>query len=138
MERDPELIRQILLEIESCEHGFVPCVFAVEGYTEEKVGYHCCLLSEAGLIIGLDVTSAGDPSPVYIPHRLTSQGHDFLDAARNTSVWRTAMSKTFDVGLTVSMPVLKQLLESLMRDLLGLRVGSLTVALDAKLAPKGE
>ena len=122
MERSMELCRSILLKLAAHEHGRAPKDMTIEGYNEEQIGYHCYLLHQAELIHGLDVTSNGHLSPCFLPIQLTWAGHDFLDAAKTPSVWRAAMDKTFGVGLSVSTAVLKQLLESLIRDQLGLKV----------------
>ena len=52
------------------------------------------IMIDAGLIEGRiseDITSDA-PQHSYI-HNLTWAGHDFLDAARNDTVWRTAKEK---------------------------------------------
>jgi hypothetical protein len=50
MKRDWQLIKALMLEIESCEQGryFVPQAFA--GHDLESVKYHLHLLDQAGLV----------------------------------------------------------------------------------------
>ena len=120
MQRDMDLIRTILLEMASHEHGFVSNWSGPEGYGREQLGYHFYLLDQAGLIRGHDITTTSDASPNCLPLCLTWSGHDFIDAARSPGIWRAAMDRTFSAGLSVSMAVFKQLLESLIRAQLGL------------------
>ncbi|MEO0476546.1 MAG: DUF2513 domain-containing protein [Planctomycetota bacterium] len=98
MKRDPQLIRQILLTCESHEHGFAPSKLAIEGYTEEEIGYHVYLLGDARYMNVIDMTSfRSNQSPKAMPRSLTHAGHDFLDAIRDEEVWKstkTIIAKT--------------------------------------------
>ena len=80
----------MLLEIEGSEHGFAPSNFKLEGYTEEQIGYHATLLGEAGLAKVIDVTCMGSPSPEGIIRCLTWEGHEFIDSARENTIWNQA------------------------------------------------
>ena len=44
--------------------------------------------------------------------RLTWAGHEFLDNARNDTIWRGVLSKIKSAALTVSFDVLAELLKS--------------------------
>ncbi len=52
--------------------------------------------------------------------RLTWKGHEFLDAARNNTVWRKALAHVKKAGVAVTLPVLEDLLKKAAKDLLGL------------------
>jgi hypothetical protein len=120
MQRDMDLIRQILLKIEEQPGGFAPGKLEIEGYTGEEIGYHVWLLDNAGLLKGVDVTSHGSPAPKAIPINLTWDGHDFIAAARSESVWSQAKGQALKVGGTLSLAVMKQLLDHLMKVQLGI------------------
>jgi len=110
MKRDMDLIRKILLEIESHEHGDAPQNFSVEGYSKETVGYHVHLLGEAHLLEVTHSTVYGDRSPQAIPLNMTWDGHDFLDACRDENIWNRAKSEIGERVSSVSFGVLKQVL----------------------------
>ena len=86
MKRDMDLIRQILLEVESFDHwrqmGFDLC-----GYDEDEVYYNLDLLISCGLIDGnVNRRKSGKPRPEV--GQLTWEGQDFLDAIRSDSIWQ--------------------------------------------------
>jgi hypothetical protein len=116
-----DLIRQILFKMEDHLGGFAPRGVEIEGdYTEVQIGYHVWLLGGAGLMRVTDVTSLGSEAPEAIPLSLTWEGHDFIDAARNDTVWAHAKEKARSVGGSLSLAVFKQLLDSLMKHQLGI------------------
>ncbi|MBA4104464.1 MAG: hypothetical protein C0485_01810 [Pirellula sp.] len=111
MKRDMELIRTILLAVESYEPDDDPLTF--DGYSEEQVGFHCYLLGEAGLAEVMDATSLGDPTPMAEIRHLTWQGYEFLDAARDDTVWNQAKERLGSAGkslLSVPLGVMTALL----------------------------
>ena len=111
MKRDMELVRKILIALNEHEHGFAPQPFEVEGYTDNHLGYHCLLLSEAGLIEAAKTTSISADSPSAIPIRLTWEGHEFIEDATNDNVWRQTketVGKIGDASFSVWASVLSQ------------------------------
>jgi uncharacterized protein DUF2513 len=122
MKRDMELIRKILLAVEASPSGWAPSEvheLQMEGYSEEEVGYHALLVIEAGFAKGEDMTGAG-LSPRGFLYRLTWQGHEFLDAARDDTRWNKAWTIVREKAGSVTVDVLKQVLTGLMKDALGL------------------
>jgi len=112
MKRNMELARQILLRMEAQETYLDDIPLEFEGYTEEQVHYNIMLLHEAGLIFAIDASSAG--GLYWMPQRLTWQGHEFLDAARDNKVWNKAkeiMAKTGGFAFEVAKPLLIDLLK---------------------------
>lgn len=120
MRRDMDLIRQIMFKVEDSTAGYAPRDFSIEGHTEDEILYHVWLLGDAGLMKVADVTSMGSSGPQALPVHLTSAGHDFLDAARSDTVWSQTMEKLKSIGGTVSLTILKSLLESAVKLKLGL------------------
>jgi len=98
MKRDMDLIRKMLLEIESNEHGFAPDKIEILGYTQEQINYHALLLGEAGLAKIFETTSHGDRSPQAVVTRLTWAGHEFLDSARENQIWNQAKDTIGKIG----------------------------------------
>ena len=87
MKRDLDLIRQILLDIEgegedpSRRPGFAS--IADDGYDPEAIPYHVQLMHDAGLIVADELVPGQ-----WWPERITWEGHEFLDLARNDALWQ--------------------------------------------------
>ena len=89
MRRDDEFFRSMLLNFEASDES----LFIVGGTLsmdedERKSDFHVRLACDAGLMLEMN------PS-VY---RLTSQGHDYLDAVRSDTVWMKTKKGAAEVG----------------------------------------
>lgn len=82
MERNFELIRKIALAIEKADGTVDSSQLSISGTTPAAVSYHCALMNEDGLFKAIEAATRNDPECILIT-RLTSKGHDFVDAARN-------------------------------------------------------
>ena len=118
MKLDMDLVRKMLLAVESNTHGFAPKI-EIEGYTEEQIGYHAVLLGEAGLVVTNDFTSFGDKSPNAEIIRLTWAGHEFIDAARENIIWEQAKEKISQIG-SATIPVWTAVLTEIIKKQLGI------------------
>lgn len=88
MKRDLDLCRTLLLAIEDDPTVTGLKTYEVKGAGEEQVSYHVKLLYEAGLIEAHN--GSGLNAFRWYPIRLTWQGHEFLDAARDDTRWNKA------------------------------------------------
>jgi len=114
MRRDMDLIREILLAVESHEHGYAPSKISVEGYTDEQVGYHSYLLLQANLVEGLNRNLDQAPGPSAIILNLTWEGHEFLASSRSPPIWAQAkqlIAKAGDGSFGVWQTVLTELVK---------------------------
>lgn len=114
MKRNMDLVRAILLVVESDESGYAPRKIDVPGYTDEQISYHNLLLIEAGLAEGSNVTSLNSPSPSGTLSRLTWAGHEFIESARPQRIWDQAkeiMSKSGSASFQVWLAVLTELVK---------------------------
>jgi hypothetical protein len=111
MKRDMDLIRKILVEIEESSIEGVP---EFDGYEPANVAYHCRLLLDAGLITAADVSS--HDGEAYLISGLTWAGHDFLDAARNETVWNKAKEVIKSKGGGFTFDILKLVLKKLLTE----------------------
>lgn len=118
MKRDMDLIRAILLTIESHEHGFAPKI-EIPNYTQEQINYHAYLLKEAGLVQAIDITSMSSEGPEAMITRLTWAGHEFLDSARQNNIWNQAKDKINKIG-GATLPIWTALLTELIKKQIGL------------------
>jgi hypothetical protein len=120
MKRDMDLVRAIALAVEERPTALGGEELEVPDYSKEEVGYHVNLMMEAGLLHGTDITSTADTVPRALPSRLTWEGHEFADAARDRGRWQKAKELAAEKAGTVSVSVLVELLKKLMSDSLGL------------------
>jgi hypothetical protein len=117
MKRDMDLLRAILLEVEQ-QHVNEPwSAMPLMGYSLEEVVYHIQLAHDSGLV---DARIApGAHHAVVI--RLTHEGHEFLDAARNDNIWSKAKamakSATGAITLEALKAALPKIIEQLMRQI---------------------
>lgn len=116
MKRDMDLIRQILLAIEAQPHQGGWLDIEIPGYEAGKITYHIMLLNGAGLIEAIDLSTHGGID--WRAKRLTWDGHEFLDLARNDTVWKKVLGGLAAAGITVSLPVFQEYLEEGVRGLL--------------------
>ena len=115
MKRDMNLIRLLLLETEGEEPK--P---DLSSYTEEQQVYHASLLIEAGLVHGrINCDTTGQPVNTVIL-RPTWGGHEFLDAARNHTIWHKASDRIKNSGVDVTISLMKDILNQLLKQSLGL------------------
>ena len=118
MRRDFDLIRDILFAIETHPHGRAPVV-KIDGRSEEEIGYHSYLIIDAGLAEGVDIQHMQSPGPTYRITRLTSAGHDFIDAARPQPIWEQAKAKAARVGAVTLQAIHNTLVDLSVRGMAG-------------------
>lgn len=118
MTRDMELVRNLLLALERSEGpDFTDVDGLLEGCDAQAVVYHWTIMHEAGLIEG---TGGSTSSGVYfIPDRLTWYGHEFLDQARDDTVWQKAKSRLGERFAGVPFGVISAVLIDVVKDSLG-------------------
>jgi DNA-binding transcriptional ArsR family regulator len=108
MKRDMELVRQVLLQTEKSVSVRGEIDLNIEGYSPEEIYYHVKILSDAGLLEANDLTTYDGFE--WRPKNLTWKGHEFLDAARNETVWKKTTEIVKDKGGSIPFEVLKDLL----------------------------
>lgn len=123
MKRDLDLCRTILLTIESQPHGFADELH-IDGYSEEQIGYHVYLLGEAGLLKTSVCTVMDSHSPQALPINLTWDGHEFLDASKDNSLWEKAKAKVIKPAGGVAFDLLLEWLKAEAKQRLGLPFGT--------------
>jgi uncharacterized protein DUF2513 len=117
VKRDMDLCREILLRAEESPDSAGPTI-KIDGRSSEEISYHIKLLSEAGLAeVGAadgqftykksDGSILSKGQKVYSVMSLTWQGHEFLDAARNDTIWRKVKNKVVKATGGLVFDVLK-------------------------------
>lgn len=109
MKRNMDLVREILLQVEATGAGKT-IKLNIADYGEEEIGLHVELMIGHGLIEGTTVPSGDGPAHRILSYRIGSmtwEGHDFLDAARNDSIWEKAKKKCLAATGGLAFDVLK-------------------------------
>ena len=120
MKRNLDLIRKLVLAVEDLPTGTALNEIEIEGYSPDEIGYHSYLVVDAGLAKGIDVQTLSDTSPNWQILHLTSEGHDFADAARSESTWNKAKGIIAAKGGSATIDVMKQVLIGVIKHTLGL------------------
>lgn len=120
MKRDFDLIRAILIQAEAAPAGS-PCLQVInydgEGCTAQIVAQHVALMSQYGLI---EARVISVEHGAFAIGPLTWEGHDFLAAAENTTVWNNVMEQLKTLGVGTTLAVVKGLLSKEALRLVGL------------------
>ena len=106
MKRDMDLVRLILKKIEMDEP-----LKSIESFTQQQVDYHVAIMIEAHLVTG--ITGSSDNSTCVdfaFPNRMTWQGHDFLQAAKDDTKWKKAKDYISKNALPLTVTVFQEVL----------------------------
>jgi hypothetical protein len=115
MKRDMELIRRILLDIEESEVApGVPMAMELPDVEPDLLNYHLGLMKDHGLIEAADSQTMTGRS--YQPQGLTWEGHEFLDATRNDTVWKKVLAYVQDKGGGATFEIIQQLAVQFAKD----------------------
>lgn len=109
MQRDMELVRALLLKIESATEPVDSAALEVEGFDSESIQYHVRLLAEAELLHAADTANRGNRYAMLV-FRLTWNGHEFLDAARDNTTWSKARGSIKSSIGSASLQLLQRVL----------------------------
>ena len=97
MQRDMDLVRNILLKIEAGKNVAMNDLSKTACTNEDKLGYHIkMLVNEACLLTGIDVSSCDGPEWIHLD--LTWHGHEFLDSVRDPEIWRRTKEGAAKIG----------------------------------------
>lgn len=107
MQRDLDLIRAILLELEQHDNPSRDVKLNCPGYTDDQISYHVKMLAEHGFIEAIDFSTLSGME--WRPTSLKWEGHEFLDAARNATVWHKLKVELKDRGISLPMSLIQQL-----------------------------
>lgn len=113
MKRDVDLQRLILLFIEKhCPpQGGLNKSVEIANYEEVVINAHLELLIEDRLVDGKVLKGLGPEGSQVMVLRLTTLGHDAIDAARNDTLWQKAKKKVADSGVAITLSTVVALLK---------------------------
>jgi len=110
-----ELVRKILLAVAATERPLDSMMVRIAHYTPEQIGEHVRLLHEARLLDG-SPSVGPDRRLRWSELRLTWSGHDFVECARNETIWRMTAEALGQESATAGMDAWhKKLIESTYR-----------------------
>ncbi len=119
MKRDLDLVRKILITIEG-KPTLDPVSVEIEGHEFEEIAFHLLLLKEAGFIDAIISQDETDEIINVFVSRLTWSGCEFLDLARNDTIWSKSKSTLKEKAVSVSVTIFTELLGRTLRSTLGL------------------
>ena len=114
MKRDMDLIRAIMLEVEKSP-SLDGCPVEIPGRSAEELYYNARQAQDAGLIEAKFAPGSHD----FHVLRLTYEGHEFLDAARNDTLWAKAKATAIRDAGALTLEGLKITLTTLIKHKLG-------------------
>ena len=113
MKRDDEYIRELLFEAEESNEPYQMAVLYMNMPPEElKRHQHFELMVDAGLFQAVN-------SGVY---RMTNQGHDYLNAIRNDTVWEKTKAGASQLG-GATLGIMKDIAISYLKQELSEKLG---------------
>jgi hypothetical protein len=122
MKRDMDLVRLMLLRTEAIgvdEDAGARYHAECEQHDVAVRAHHIAIMIEAGLVVGVTTNDQSRDLARGIIFRLTWQGHEFLDAARNETTWKKAKDTFFRPAAAWTFSILIEFLKAEARRLAG-------------------
>jgi hypothetical protein len=119
MERNFDLVCRILVDIRRMPAGESLDEISYPEYDQPTVYGHVDLLVEAGLVKA-KILKYGDGIEAIHVAGLTWDGHDFLDAAKDDSLWQKAKDTVLKPGVSITFGLLLEWLKAEAKQKLGL------------------
>lgn len=125
MKLDQDLIRNLLLELESQEYASSLNEKQLREFSDEKgvdwkqLIYTIQRLNEARYIDAKINYANNDVYSVNISN-ITYEGHQFLDNIRDKNVWEMTKKRLSNIA-SVSLPIIKEVASAIIKDQLGLQ-----------------
>lgn len=118
-ERNFELLRLILLEIESSHPNQVITNLNIEGYDETIIILHVEILKDNDYIEAEMMKTLGG-NRGFLIKKILPEGYEFLDNAKNDNIWKKFKAKAERKGSSMSMAVANGLLTAAAKKYFGL------------------
>jgi hypothetical protein len=105
VKREPDLIRDVLLQVEASGHEGVQ-KFVSHEFDGPTIAYHVRLLHDAGYIAGVIKPHFAGNIVCHISG-MSWEGHDLLDAIKNDTVWAKTKATIKEKGGGATIEVIK-------------------------------
>jgi hypothetical protein len=120
MKRDMDLLRSLLLEVEKLPFdNRTWAQIKIEGHTDEEVCFHALQARDAGFIEAMFLSQ----TTAFAVRRLTFQGSEFLELARDNTRWEKAKEKVQSAAGELTVEGLKTVLSALVQAALKASLG---------------
>ena len=119
MQRDMDLIREILLEVEKKPASERWVARPLLEYSKEDVVAHVMLAIDAQLVAGAVISSFA--ANVF---RIKNDGYDFLEAAKDDRLWEDAKKRLRAAGVPMSISAMKAMIHTLVLEMITSRAPS--------------
>ncbi|WP_144185543.1 DUF2513 domain-containing protein [Elioraea rosea] len=107
MQRDLNLVREILKAVEASPDHLGTGLPSIEGHDRRVVAHHVWLLRQAGYLHSIDQTTTDGKDFAFI--HLTWAGHEFLDSLRSDASWRKVLESVRRAGGSLSFDLIKEI-----------------------------
>ncbi len=119
-ERNFDLIRLILMELEKSplDSMVTNANLRFEDYDSKVVAFHLEMLKEAGFIdASIAKTADAKRTPQFMVKKILWEGYEFLDNAKNDTIWKKFKAQAEKKGSSMSMAVANGLLTAFAKKL---------------------
>jgi hypothetical protein len=99
------------LEIEKLPASGNWFTIRLDGYTQEQLSAHVMMAHDAGFVEAKFLPGTTE----FLVKRLTYAGHEFVDAAREETLWNKAKDNVLSTAGTLTLEALKIALSALMQ-----------------------
>jgi len=117
MKRDMEVIRKVLIAIEEQYVDVAIYNLEIDGLDMQTTAYHCKILHDGGYISDFGAQCADDELYSFGVSSLTWQGHEFLDAIRDETIWKKTKSTIAKKGLPLVIDVVKDVASAIIGEM---------------------
>jgi hypothetical protein len=119
MKRDFDLIRRIMTDIEEKPAGLQIRSLTYPEYDQATIYQHINLLINENFINGITHKTAARIDAIII-NGLTWKGHDFIDAAKDDTLWKKAKETILKPTVSMTFTILLEWLKEEAKKKLGL------------------
>jgi hypothetical protein len=120
MERDMDLFRKLLMEVEALPVTVNWFPLTVKGYSQDAAWYHAQLAHDKGFIHARFLPGTFE----FAVQRLTADGHEFLEMARDDTRWNHAKEKVKSATGSLTVEGLKTVLSGMIQAALKTAMGA--------------
>ena len=122
MKLDYNCIRHILLSTEKLDDSKITTeLLSDESYSSKTISEHIkCLLDVDYIEVSGPIRTMRSEYDGYIIHRLTMQGHQYLDSVRDDAVWKKTLRTIGSKTTSISLDIVKEVATSFIKASLGL------------------
>jgi hypothetical protein len=121
MKIDPDLVRTILLKVETDDLGKDEKIdLDLPGHDYEQVNYHVGQLIQAGYLQGYSTPDLDDESLRFEVTAMTWNGHQYIETIRDNRIWSKTKSAIAEKGGAMTIEILTAVAIQMAKQVVGL------------------